>query len=88
MSLQGTSIAHFGFEPTSIQTTSDPETPGDTTLANSPEKFNGKSEAERGEEALEWAQVIELQEFSERKAWIEEKTRVRASHFVFPLHSL
>ena len=25
---------------------------------------------------LEWAQVIELQAFSERKVWIEEKTRV------------
>lgn len=25
---------------------------------------------------LEWAQVIELQAFSDRKAWIEEKTRV------------
>jgi len=27
---------------------------------------------------LEWAQVIELQAFSERKVWIEEKTRVSA----------
>lgn len=25
---------------------------------------------------LEWAQVIELQAFSDRKVWIEEKTRV------------
>lgn len=29
------------------------------------------------EEALEWHEVIELQAFSERKAWIEEKTQVR-----------
>ncbi|KAI0787101.1 hypothetical protein BC629DRAFT_1440299 [Irpex lacteus] len=28
------------------------------------------------EQALEWREVIELQEFSERKAWIEEKTRL------------
>ncbi|KAI0771489.1 hypothetical protein BD413DRAFT_663517 [Trametes elegans] len=28
-----------------------------------------------GDEALEWHEVIELQEFSERKAWIEEKTK-------------
>lgn len=28
------------------------------------------------EQALEWHEVIELQEFSERKAWIEEKTKV------------
>ena len=30
---------------------------------------------------LEWAQVIELQAFSDRKVWIEEKTRVsKISH--------
>lgn len=28
------------------------------------------------EEALEWHEVIELQTFSERKAWIEEKIKV------------
>lgn len=29
------------------------------------------------EETLEWHEVIELQAFSERKAWIEEKIKVR-----------
>jgi hypothetical protein len=28
---------------------------------------------------LEWAQVIELQAFSDRKVWIEEKTRVNTA---------
>jgi hypothetical protein len=28
------------------------------------------------EQALEWHEVIELQEFSKRKAWIEDKTKV------------
>ena len=32
---------------------------------------------------LEWAQVIELQAFSDRKVWIEEKTRVSATHHLF-----
>lgn len=32
---------------------------------------------------LEWAQVIELQAFSDRKVWIEQKTRVRIiPHFL------
>lgn len=30
---------------------------------------------------LEWAQVIELQAFSDRKVWIEEKTRVNITLF-------
>ena len=34
------------------------------------------------DEALEWHEVIELQAFSERKAWIEEKTKVRCSAYV------
>lgn len=29
------------------------------------------------EEALEWHEVIELQAFSERKTWIEEKIKVQ-----------
>ena len=29
------------------------------------------------EETLEWHEVIELQAFSERKAWIEEKIKVQ-----------
>jgi hypothetical protein len=33
---------------------------------------------------LEWAQVIELQAFSDRKVWIEEKTRVNT---IFPFSS-
>lgn len=32
---------------------------------------------------LEWAQVIELQAFSDRKVWIEEKTRVNITLY-FP----
>ncbi len=34
----------------------------------------------REEEALEWHEVIELQAFSERKAWIEEKIKVQLVH--------
>lgn len=33
-------------------------------------------------EALEWHEVIELQAFSERKAWIEEKIKVCRSTYV------
>jgi hypothetical protein len=33
------------------------------------------------EEALESHEVIELQQFSERKAWIEEKIKVNVIHF-------
>ncbi|KAI0092594.1 hypothetical protein BDY19DRAFT_925147 [Irpex rosettiformis] len=33
-------------------------------------------ESSREEQALEWHEVIELQAFSERKVWIEEKTRL------------
>ena len=32
------------------------------------------------EETLEWHEVIELQAFSERKAWIEEKIKVQCIH--------
>lgn len=32
------------------------------------------------EETLEWHEVIELQAFSERKAWIEEKIKVQCTH--------
>ena len=34
------------------------------------------------EESLEWHEVIELQAFSERKAWIEEKIKVQSTHVV------
>jgi len=48
-------------ESDGIKTSSSATTPGDET-------------EEVG--TLEWAQVIELQAFSDRKVWIEEKTRV------------
>jgi len=35
---------------------------------------------EREDQSLESHEVIELQTFSERKAWIEEKIRVGSSH--------
>ena len=35
------------------------------------------TEKSENDEALEWHEVIELQAFSERKAWIEEKIKVR-----------
>ena len=34
-----------------------------------------ESAAVEDEQALEWHEVIELQAFSERKAWIEEKIK-------------
>jgi hypothetical protein len=49
------------------------EVPGSPTdIPNSP--HDGE------EEALESHEVIELQKFSERKAWIEEKIKVRSLH--------
>ena len=51
-----------------------------TTLQKSDELVTNSPAAtpEDGAEVgtLEWAQVIELQAFSDRKVWIEEKTRV------------
>lgn len=38
------------------------------------------------EQALEWHEVIELQAFSERKAWIEQKIKV--CPFVAPQYNL
>ena len=35
------------------------------------------AESSEADAALEWHEVIELQAFSERKAWIEEKIKVR-----------
>ncbi|CDO74091.1 hypothetical protein BN946_scf185043.g141 [Trametes cinnabarina] len=39
------------------------------------ERRRAAEKPENDEEALEWHEVIELQAFSERKAWIEEKTK-------------
>ena len=36
------------------------------------------TEKSENDEALEWHEVIELQAFSERRAWIEEKIKVRS----------
>ena len=57
--------------PCSISTNS-PES--DEHKANSSVATLGDGSEEVG--TLEWAQVIELQAFSDRKVWIEEKTRV------------
>ena len=48
-----------------------PAAPGETPRTH-------ESPDEDAEEALEWHEVIELQAFSERKAWIEEKAKVRS----------
>ncbi len=45
-------------------------------------KHAPESEKTEMDEALEWHEVIELQAFSERKAWIEEKTKVCCSAYV------
>lgn len=45
----------------------------DRVLTLERNRATGKPE---NDEALEWHEVIELQAFSERKAWIEEKTKV------------
>ncbi|KAH9843691.1 uncharacterized protein C8Q71DRAFT_10389 [Rhodofomes roseus] len=47
-------------------------TPEETTASPQPKP---ESEAPEDEQALEWHEVIELQAFSERKAWIEEKIK-------------
>jgi hypothetical protein len=49
----------------------------DGTKANSSATTPGDGTEEVG--TLEWAQVIELQAFSDRKVWIEEKTRVNTT---------
>jgi len=50
----------------------------DGTKTNSSAATPGDGTEEVG--TLEWAQVIELQAFSDRKVWIEEKTRVSKIH--------
>ncbi len=40
------------------------------------QEVNGSIPVERKDQSLESHEVIELQTFSERKAWIEEKIRV------------
>ena len=57
--------------PRSIPTNS-PESDGTRTNASAAMSDDGTGEVG----TLEWAQVIELQAFSDRKVWIEEKTRV------------
>lgn len=52
------------------------ETRGDRRSPRSPTKQATSPTTDA--EALESAQVIELQTFIERKAWIEEKIKVRA----------
>jgi hypothetical protein len=58
-------------------------TASNSTVSTASEQ-NMSSEAPRsptkGEETLESHEVIELQTFSERKAWIEEKIRVCAQY--------
>lgn len=59
-----------------------PETTVDKTQEPQPEaKGNGgTSNGGTEEQALESHEVIELQTFSERKAWIEEKIKVLSIH--------
>ena len=49
-----------------------PESDGIETRSSATTPDDGTEEVG----TLEWAQVIELQAFSDRKVWIEEKTRV------------
>lgn len=72
------------FSIASISTTKDPiqilETELPEALAPGPA---ASSEENAGEEqALESHEVIELQSFSERKAWIEEKIKVSINYQV------
>jgi len=82
MSGEGTTTATSS-EPTSNHDPSAAALPrsAPTTLPESAEIGPSSSTATPDDGAeevgtLEWAQVIELQAFSERKVWIEEKTRV------------
>ncbi|EEB98844.1 hypothetical protein MPER_01583 [Moniliophthora perniciosa FA553] len=45
------------------------------TISTNPDPTEGPTSPAKGEETLESHEVIELQMFSERKAWIEEKIR-------------
>ena len=81
MSGEGTTTATS--EPTSNHDPSATALPRSvpTTLPESGEIGAGSSTATQDDGTeevgtLDWAQVIELQAFSERKVWIEEKTRV------------
>ncbi len=58
----------------------DPAVPDILAVADrvlSLERQRAAQNPENDEEALEWHEVIELKAFSERKVWIEEKTKVR-----------
>jgi hypothetical protein len=51
--------------------------PPSGTAPQAPPDIPAPSQPTDGEEqALEWHEVIELQTFSERKAWIEQKIKV------------
>lgn len=70
-------------EPSITSIMSAENEPSGTAAQPTPD-MHPTSPPESGEQALEslpWAEVIELKTFSERKAWIEEKTKV-ASHSV------
>lgn len=81
MSVQGTSITHFGSDPTST-TIASRELPAPSQEETPHGESDRAPAAEAESEALDGAQVIEMQAFSERKAWIEEKTRVRVHSVV------
>lgn len=54
-----------------------PVSPRETSAEATPStQLQPESESAEDEQALEWHEVIELQAFSERKAWIEEKIKV------------
>jgi hypothetical protein len=76
MSVERAAITVLGSASTTSPTSTPKQLP--KTLPDTLAQEDGDNNGETGEEeALEWAQVIELQAFSERNAWIEEKTRVR-----------
>jgi hypothetical protein len=81
MSGEGTSTTTFSGPASDISfanalprsvSTNLPESDGLTTNPSATTPDDGTEEVG----TLEWAQVIELQAFSDRKVWIEEKTRV------------
>lgn len=83
MSLEGTSITPLGSGAASIPPNTSQQLPDTSETARSQGNASpaDANAGKPGEEALEWAQVIELRAFGERKAWIEEKTRVRHGSF-------
>ncbi|KAI0079694.1 hypothetical protein K474DRAFT_1658784 [Panus rudis PR-1116 ss-1] len=63
---------------TSLEQVSTDAAAGNGTIAaiTIPTQPQDSPKTAEGEEALEWHEVIELQAFSERKAWIEEKIKL------------